>query len=100
MNNETETAAAPVITGLVGRNAPCPCGSGKKAKRCHGAVAIPQVQEVYSTVALRDAGTPDALTVRLPGKTLVLDGPAFEAWQKALPAERAAILKQMALEAA
>jgi preprotein translocase subunit SecA len=23
----------------VGRNAPCPCGSGKKYKRCHGAVA-------------------------------------------------------------
>jgi preprotein translocase subunit SecA len=22
----------------VGRNAPCPCGSGKKYKRCHGAV--------------------------------------------------------------
>ena len=21
----------------VGRNAPCPCGSGKKYKRCHGA---------------------------------------------------------------
>ncbi|MYF90782.1 MAG: preprotein translocase subunit SecA, partial [Gemmatimonadetes bacterium] len=20
----------------VGRNAPCPCGSGKKYKRCHG----------------------------------------------------------------
>ncbi len=24
-------------TGKVGRNAPCPCGSGKKYKRCHGA---------------------------------------------------------------
>jgi preprotein translocase subunit SecA len=23
----------------VGRNAPCPCGSGKKYKKCHGAVA-------------------------------------------------------------
>jgi preprotein translocase subunit SecA len=22
----------------IGRNAPCPCGSGKKYKRCHGAV--------------------------------------------------------------
>ena len=22
----------------VGRNAPCPCGSGKKHKKCHGAV--------------------------------------------------------------
>jgi preprotein translocase subunit SecA len=23
----------------VGRNAPCPCGSGKKYKQCHGKVA-------------------------------------------------------------
>ncbi|HJR87959.1 MAG TPA: SEC-C metal-binding domain-containing protein [Acidimicrobiia bacterium] len=23
--------------GQVGRNDPCPCGSGKKYKRCHGA---------------------------------------------------------------
>lgn len=23
-------------TPTVGRNAPCPCGSGKKWKRCHG----------------------------------------------------------------
>tara|TARA_B000000460_G_scaffold198340_1_gene144921 strand:- start:1592 stop:2488 length:897 start_codon:yes stop_codon:yes gene_type:complete len=29
-------AAAP---GKVGRNASCPCGSGKKYKRCHGAIA-------------------------------------------------------------
>ena len=25
--------------GRVGRNEPCPCGSGKKYKRCHGAAA-------------------------------------------------------------
>ena len=24
--------------GKVGRNQPCPCGSGKKFKHCHGAV--------------------------------------------------------------
>ena len=29
-------AAANPYAG-VGRNAPCPCGSGKKFKRCHGA---------------------------------------------------------------
>jgi preprotein translocase subunit SecA len=23
----------------VGRNAPCPCGSGRKYKKCHGATA-------------------------------------------------------------
>jgi preprotein translocase subunit SecA len=26
-----------VTTGDVSRNSPCPCGSGKKYKRCHGA---------------------------------------------------------------
>jgi preprotein translocase subunit SecA len=26
-----------VKTGEVSRNSPCPCGSGKKYKRCHGA---------------------------------------------------------------
>ncbi|MXX53755.1 MAG: hypothetical protein F4Z35_07495 [Dehalococcoidia bacterium] len=25
-----------VGSGKVGRNKPCPCGSGKKYKRCHG----------------------------------------------------------------
>jgi preprotein translocase subunit SecA len=30
----------PVLRGeKIGRNAPCPCGSGKKYKKCHGAVA-------------------------------------------------------------
>jgi preprotein translocase subunit SecA len=28
----------PATWGKVGRNAPCPCGSGKKYKRCHGKV--------------------------------------------------------------
>jgi preprotein translocase subunit SecA len=27
------------VAGQVGRNDPCPCGSGKKYKRCHGAAA-------------------------------------------------------------
>ncbi len=27
----------PVIVSKVGRNDPCPCGSGKKYKKCHGA---------------------------------------------------------------
>jgi hypothetical protein len=29
-------AAIPALPHDVGRNAPCPCGSGKKYKRCHG----------------------------------------------------------------
>jgi len=36
----TATGAAPqAISDKVPRNAPCPCGSGKKYKKCHGAVA-------------------------------------------------------------
>jgi preprotein translocase subunit SecA len=31
------TAAAPRTEDKVGRNDPCPCGSGKKYKKCHGA---------------------------------------------------------------
>ena len=36
---ETEQEAAPPTkreADKVGRNDPCPCGSGKKYKRCHG----------------------------------------------------------------
>jgi preprotein translocase subunit SecA len=28
---------APSAIGKIGRNDPCPCGSGKKYKKCHGA---------------------------------------------------------------
>ena len=34
---EPVTATATRVTAKVGRNDPCPCGSGKKFKRCHGA---------------------------------------------------------------
>ncbi|GBC87405.1 Protein translocase subunit SecA [bacterium HR12] len=33
------SAAAQARSEKVPRNAPCPCGSGKKYKKCHGAVA-------------------------------------------------------------
>jgi preprotein translocase subunit SecA len=32
-------AAPQARSEKVPRNAPCPCGSGKKYKKCHGAVA-------------------------------------------------------------
>ncbi|MEW6282616.1 MAG: SEC-C metal-binding domain-containing protein, partial [Candidatus Eremiobacterota bacterium] len=31
--------ANPYLSSKVGRNEPCPCGSGKKFKKCHGAEA-------------------------------------------------------------
>ncbi len=39
MDNRTAQAIKQVVrsTPKVGRNAPCPCGSGKKYKKCHGA---------------------------------------------------------------
>ncbi|MEE8466242.1 MAG: SEC-C metal-binding domain-containing protein, partial [Dehalococcoidia bacterium] len=38
--NDTQRGSAPMGgKEKVGRNAPCPCGSGKKYKRCHGATA-------------------------------------------------------------
>jgi preprotein translocase subunit SecA len=33
-------AAASVVSGKTGRNDPCPCGSGKKYKKCHGSGAL------------------------------------------------------------
>ncbi len=36
-NGSGGTATATRVTAKVGRNEPCPCGSGKKFKRCHGA---------------------------------------------------------------
>jgi preprotein translocase subunit SecA len=36
---QSETARTPTVSteAKVGRNDPCPCGSGKKYKKCHGA---------------------------------------------------------------
>ena len=37
---EANVKSAPVVKGAQpGRNDPCPCGSGKKYKKCHGAAA-------------------------------------------------------------
>jgi len=38
LSRDNSGAALPAAPGVkVGRNDPCPCGSGKKYKRCHGA---------------------------------------------------------------
>jgi preprotein translocase subunit SecA len=36
-NSNTATVSRPATVAKVGRNDPCPCGSGKKYKKCHGA---------------------------------------------------------------
>ena len=35
-NSNTSAKKQPVHVNKVGRNDPCPCGSGKKYKNCHG----------------------------------------------------------------
>ena len=35
--NHTNSASRPTSMSRIGRNDPCPCGSGKKYKKCHGA---------------------------------------------------------------
>jgi preprotein translocase subunit SecA len=37
--DEVEAASAQATSGKIPRNAPCPCGSGRKYKKCHGATA-------------------------------------------------------------
>ncbi len=46
----------------VGRNEPCPCGSGKKFKRCHGVDAAPKLSTPTTALAAPDgaAGAPGA----------------------------------------
>ncbi len=49
-------------TAQVGRNEPCPCGSGKKFKRCHGVDAAPKLSTPSTALAAPDgaAGSPGA----------------------------------------
>lgn len=37
VSGEVDARPQLTATGRVGRNDPCPCGSGKKYKKCHGA---------------------------------------------------------------
>ena len=42
-------------TTAIARNAPCPCGSGKRYKDCHGAVAVGRSQPATADSLLREA---------------------------------------------
>jgi preprotein translocase subunit SecA len=42
--------------GKIGRNEPCPCGSGKKYKRCHGRPGAPPLNVPISGAAAGSAG--------------------------------------------
>jgi uncharacterized protein YecA (UPF0149 family) len=36
---KTEAVRLSAVVARTGRNEPCPCGSGRKTKRCHGTLA-------------------------------------------------------------
>lgn len=50
-NSTTESSSKPVT----GRNEPCPCGSGKKYKRCCGVDAAPKLTQAKPTAGLGGA---------------------------------------------
>lgn len=52
----------------IGRNAPCPCGSGKRFKNCHGAVGSSSSNEASETVAKRTATMHAALDYQRRGE--------------------------------
>jgi tetratricopeptide (TPR) repeat protein len=65
-DTEMRTLLARAEAGLargpaVGRNDPCPCGSGKRYKQCHGAIATPGAARAPDT-PVRVAGTGTAPT--------------------------------------
>ena len=39
VSQETDPSTVPTEVPVVGRNDPCPCGSGQKYKHCHGKLA-------------------------------------------------------------
>jgi preprotein translocase subunit SecA len=50
LNYTSPGESGPRTTGEVPRNAPCPCGSGKKNKRCHGGASkLKEELELYTT---------------------------------------------------
>ena len=57
--------ADPVATPEVRRNAPCPCGSGKRYKHCHGALQHQKSDESELITTLIDQN-PSAITPAAP----------------------------------
>jgi hypothetical protein len=46
------------LVAAAGRNGPCPCGSGLKAKRCHGAGGAPPEPADLSHIPLGEPRAP------------------------------------------
>jgi tetratricopeptide (TPR) repeat protein len=54
--------------GTVGRNAPCPCGSGKRYKECHGALETPAAAPEAGPAAWIPQALRAALTAQREGR--------------------------------
>ena len=64
--NSSSSEAKPVK--VVGRNEPCPCGSGVKYKRCHGVEAPPKLSErKMPEMPAALSGMPGGMPGAIPG---------------------------------
>jgi hypothetical protein len=61
----------------VGRNAPCPCGSGKKFKFCHGKRTLPPVENVAAILSDDDSKKFLLITKDVLVNQIHRDGPAI-----------------------
>jgi len=66
------------MTTKVGRNDPCPCGSGKKFKKCHEGVGF-----VEKPIHVQDAKKP-ITAATIPRDKLGLPGAAYQCWVRML----------------
>src|SRR5215207_6836837 len=58
---------SPVSDPPVGRNDPCPCGSGKKYKKCHGRLSV---SEVAARPEVARANALKAVDIELGGRLI------------------------------
>lgn len=63
----------------VGRNEPCPCGSGKKFKKCHGRAGATQAPRTVPSNPPSAASKP-VTDVTIPRDKLGLPGAAYQLW--------------------
>ena len=64
VGGDDSRGGTPVVTGQkTGRNDPCPCGSGKKYKKCHGAKARVAVRPVFGPDVLKIKYFPQPVSI-------------------------------------
>ena len=68
-----------ILMSKPGRNDPCPCGSGKKYKRCHGAADFPDPEMIYDRIRRLDNES-DTLLLRY-AKEQYGDDVLEQAWE-------------------